>query len=113
MALSLEAEGRRFVYSGDAGLSDEIAALAEDADLLLHWCYRPEGGAVTPQMAALSPTPSQIGAMAKRCGARRLVLTHFRKHMDAPDIYSACQDAATRAFGAPVQIAEDLDTFTL
>ena len=108
MAISLTAKGKKFVYSGDAGLCADVEALARDADLLLHWCYRLDGEEVTPDMAATTPTPSEIGAMAKRVGARKVILTHFRKHMDDPAHFENARQEASRAFGHPVAIAEDL-----
>jgi len=57
MAFSVDCDGRRFVYSGDAGLCDSLRALAQDADFLLHWCYRLDGEATHPAMEALTPTP--------------------------------------------------------
>lgn len=113
MAFALTAGGRKFVYSGDAGLCPEVEALSENADLLLHWCYRLDGAAATPEMAALTPTPSETGAMAKRAGVRELVLTHFRKHMDAPEGFENAILAASEAFGRPVAIAEDLQQFEI
>lgn len=113
MALALTAGGKRFVYSGDAGLCPEVTALATNADLLLHWCYREDGKAVSPDMAALTPTPSEIGAMAQQAGAKALVLTHFRKHMDAPEVYDTALRNAAAAFGQPVSIAEDLQSFDI
>ena len=108
MAISLTSEGKTFVYSGDAGLCPEVEALAKNADLLLHWCYRLDGEKVTPEMAATTPTPSEIGAMAKHVGARGLILTHFRKHMDDPARFDRAVHEASFAFGQPVTVAEDL-----
>jgi ribonuclease BN (tRNA processing enzyme) len=61
----------------------------------------------------MTPTPSEIGQMARRAGARALVLSHFRKHMDAPARHDAAARAAAEAFGGPVTLAEDLDEFEL
>ncbi|MCY3879478.1 MAG: MBL fold metallo-hydrolase [Rhodobacteraceae bacterium] len=108
MAFALVSAGRKFVYSGDAGLCPEIAELTADADLLLHWCYRPEGEMVSPSMAAKTPTPSEIGRMAKQAGVRSLILTHFRKHMDKPECHERSVQHASTAFGQPVTVAEDL-----
>lgn len=110
MAFALTHAGKRFVYSGDAGLCPEVGHLCAGADVLLHWCYRLDGAAASPEMAAMTPTPSEIGAMAKRAGVRRLILTHFRKHMDAPDAYARAIEEASAAFGRPVVIAEDLQS---
>ena len=108
LALSLTFEGKKFVYAGDAGLCREVEELSRDADLLLHWCYRLDGEVVTPEMAETTPTPSQIGEMAKRVGARSLILTHFRKHMDDPEHFDQAKKKASAAFGRNVLVAEDL-----
>lgn len=113
MAFALHTASKTFVYSGDAGLCPEIEALAANADVLLHWCYRLDGAQVAPEFATLTPTPSEIGAMAKRIGVRSLVLTHFRKHMDETESYEAAVRHASDAFGKPVSIAEDLQEFEI
>ena len=113
LAFAIEAQGKKIVYSGDAGLCPQIEALAQNSDLLLHWCYRLDGEPASEAMAAMTPTPSQIGALARRTEARALVLTHFRKHMDAPANYAAAQQNASAAFGHPVTIAEDLQSIDL
>ena len=64
-------------------------------------------------MEAMTSTPFQVGAMAKRAGAQRLVLTHFRKHMDDPAKHDAALAAGAAAFGAPIRIAKDLHTFDI
>ena len=59
-------------------------------------------------MALTTPTPSEIGQMAKRTGADALMLTHFRKHMDKQEHFDRAIQNATDAFGRIVVIAEDL-----
>lgn len=108
MALRLEAGGRAFVYSGDAGLCPAVEALAAGADLLIHWCYRAEGAAASPAMAALTPTPGEIAAMAARAGVKRLLLTHFRASMDDEATHAAARAAMEAAFPGPAGVAEDL-----
>ena len=107
MAFSLTVGDKKFVYSGDAGLCDEMEKLSKNATLLLHWCYRLDDEEVTPEMAAVAPTPAEIGTMAKRIGANSLMLTHFRKHMDDPARTEQAIQNASNAFGKPVTIAED------
>lgn len=108
MAFALTHDGKSFVYSGDVGLCEDVEKLAQGADLLLHWCYRLDGASATPEMEALTPTPSQIGAMAQRAGVRKLILTHFRKHMDEPKGFERAVQLASDAFGHRVKVAEDL-----
>ncbi|MCO4825260.1 MAG: MBL fold metallo-hydrolase [Amylibacter sp.] len=108
MAFSVSSNGKKFVYSGDAGICDPLGQLAQNADLLLHWCYRLDGEEANPMMKEFTPTPSQIGEMAKKSGVKNLMLTHFRKHMDRSGANEAAIDAASKAHGSSVRIAEDL-----
>ncbi|WP_137701963.1 MBL fold metallo-hydrolase [Marimonas lutisalis] len=111
LAFSLESGGRKFVYSGDAGPCDALDALMQGADLLLHWCYRLDGEPAHPMMAPLTPTPSEIAANARSAGVSRLLLTHFRVHMDTPDAHAAALAALHSGFGPDAAIAEDLQVF--
>lgn len=113
MALRIDSGGKSIAYSGDAGLTDEATRFYAGADLLIHWCYRLDGEEMHPDLMRLSPCPSEIGAMAAKAGVGRLVLTHFRKHMDGPGLNEAAIKAATEAFGGPVEIAEDLAQYRL
>ena len=99
MGFAIEARGKRFVYSGDAGASAELDALAQGADLLLHWCYRSDGAPSIPPGSTLTPGPREIAAMAKRNGVARLLITHFRAQMDAPDAHAAALAALRNEFG--------------
>lgn len=108
MAFALTSGGKKFVYSGDAGLCFEVAELSKNADPLLHWCYRLDTENATPEMNALTPTPSRIGAMTNRVDAKAMILNHFRKYMDKLSNYTAAERLASDAFGRKIKIAEDL-----
>lgn len=108
MAFALSSGGKKFVYSGDAGLCPEVAELSKNADVLLHWRYRLDTANATPEMNALTPTSSEIGAMANRVDAKALILNHFRKYMDKQSNYNAAERLASDAFGRKIKIAEDL-----
>jgi ribonuclease BN (tRNA processing enzyme) len=111
MGFAVKAENRKFVYSGDAGVCDALTALCADADLLLHWCYRLDGETAHPAMLDLTPTPSQIGTMAQAAGVQRLLLTHFRVHMD--EEHAKAEDAMRSQFAGPCGIVEDLQSFEI
>lgn len=112
MAFSVEAEGKKFVYSGDAGPTDAFEAFITDADLLLHWCYRlSDEGDVSGFYRSVAPTPGEIAAMAERQNVKRLALSHFRVHMDAPEKHEHALRELAEAFNGPASIVEDLDTF--
>ena len=114
MAFALTYQGKKFVYSGDSGLCPEVAALSQDADTLLHWCYRlDDDHHVSASMAQTTPTPSEIGKMAADANVSRLILTHFRKYMDTPSRFEAAKTHAAQSFGQSVPIAEDLDEYEI
>lgn len=110
---SVESDGRKFVYSGDAGICDALTDLASEADLLLHWCYRLDGEPAHPLMLPLTPTPTDIAQMAKTAGVKNLLLTHFRIHMDTADRHASALEALRGEFGGRCAIVEDLDEFTI
>ncbi len=111
MAFRIEAEGRSFVYSGDAGLTPEWEAFCHGADLLLHWCYRRDGESLLPELDDLMPTPTDIGTMATRAGVKHLLLTHMRVQNDANDIQAEIKAALAASFAGPSGVAEDLQVF--
>jgi ribonuclease BN (tRNA processing enzyme) len=113
MGFRLDAGDRSFVYSGDAGLCPALEALAQGADTLLHWCYRLDGEAAHPMMVPLTPTPSEIAAMATRAGVGRLLLTHFRMHMDGESKHDAARAALGGGFMGPSTIVEDLEVYEI
>lgn len=113
MGFRVEADDKVFVYSGDAAISDDMEALCADADLLLHWCYRLDDEDVAPEMAAMTPTPSEVAAMAQRNRVRRLLLTHFRVHMDEGQGRASALQGAAANFEGPSKIARDLDVFDI
>lgn len=113
LGLRLESLGKVFAYSGDAALCEGMEALAKDADLLLHWCYRMEGEALHPALDAMAPTPGEIAVMAARAGVKRLRLTHIRSGADTPEHHAAALAAVQAHFTGDVAIAQDLDEITL
>jgi ribonuclease Z len=108
LAFAVTEGPRRFVYSGDSGLCPGLSDLARGADLLLHWCYRLGEDEVHDALKALCPTPAEIARMARAAGVKRLLLTHFRRHMDTPDGHAAALADLASGFRGPAGIAEDL-----
>lgn len=113
MAFSVTAGGRKFVYSGDAGICDALTDLARDADVLLHWCYRLSGEKIHPAIAAFSPTPEQIAKMAQSAAVKRLLISHFRIHMDTEQGHAGARADLAAHFDGPADIAEDLQVYQI
>lgn len=113
LAFRVDAAEKSFVYSGDAGLCEDLTTLAAGADTLLHWCYRLDGETAGPLMEKMTPTPSEVARMAKSIGIERLLLTHFRVHMDTDKNLAVVQGILDQAFGSNAVVVEDLDTFVI
>lgn len=97
--LRISAAGRVFAYTGDSGPSEDVVALARDADLLL------------AEATHLHPVPEDIrasltsardaGRQARRAGAKRLLLTHLWPGTDE----SAAAAEASAEYGGAVGVA--------
>lgn len=98
-ALRLEEEGGAVLaLSGDTDSCDGVVAAARDADLFVCEASFPEGGKQPGHLV-----PSEAGELARRAGARRLLLSHFYPECDAADMAAP----AAAAFGKPVALAAD------
>ena len=65
MAFALNYRGKKFVYSGDSGLCQEVSELSKNADLLLHWCYRLRGVAPAIQWLKLRQLQQRLAKWPK------------------------------------------------
>ncbi len=92
-------DGAAVVYSGDTDYSENLVALARDADLLICEAARPDEHPVAGHL-----TPSMAGRMAAEAGARRLMLTHFYPDCEDVDLAAQCR----RTYDGPVILARDL-----
>jgi ribonuclease BN (tRNA processing enzyme) len=113
MAFSVEADGKKFVYSGDAGVCDDLSSLQQDADLLIHWCYRLSIDNIHPAIAEFSPTPADIAKAAQAASVKRLLITHFRIHMDSEEGHASADAELARHFDGQANIVEDLDVYSI
>ncbi len=85
-----------FVYSSDTGPCPELAALAKEADILVHECSvsRPSQGHTTPAQAA---------QLAESCGVKKLILLHFWPTMETEKVY----EEASQYFKGEIILASD------
>jgi ribonuclease BN (tRNA processing enzyme) len=104
-----EADGRRFAYTADTAPCTGLTDLADDVDLLLSEATLRslEEDAAPPEPRG-HLLPAEAGAIARDCGARRLMLTHLP--VSGSDGAWA-RDAAVEAFGGDVEIAEPTRTY--
>jgi ribonuclease BN (tRNA processing enzyme) len=71
LAYRVEADGRSFCYTGDTGMSEDVARFVQGADALLIECAVPDD---EPMETHLSP--QQVATMARIALPRRLLVTH-------------------------------------
>lgn len=95
--------GRKIVYTGDTRPTDSVVELARGADILIHECTLAED---LRQRAdeTLHSTPVGAAEVARRAGAKLLVLVHLSPRYDHPD---KLLEEARRVFPNTV-VAEDL-----
>jgi len=96
--------GQRFAFVMDTRLCDAVYELADRADMLvIEATFRHEHAALAQEYGHL--TARQAGRVARECGVRRLVLTHFsQRYADL----AAHRDEAGEAFGGDIVVAADL-----
>jgi len=99
--LRIEADGHTLVYTGDTGRSDEVEALARDADLVVaEASWQPEQAEGRPPFHL---TAGQAARHAARAGAGRLVLSHFWPGSDR----DASREEAEAEFDGELVIARE------
>jgi ribonuclease BN (tRNA processing enzyme) len=95
-------DGLRITFGGDCGPNDAIVELAHDTDLLM--LEATEGaGPHSGDGPRGHLTAAEAGELARRAGARRLLLTHYSDQLDA----EALRAAAASAFGGSVELAAE------
>jgi ribonuclease BN (tRNA processing enzyme) len=72
------------VFSGDTTVNDDLIALAQGADILVHHVadlgyLKRHGftGAALERMAGLHTDVTEVGSVAERAGVRELILSHY------------------------------------
>lgn len=98
LAYYVERNGKRLVYTGDTGWSDELVVFAREADLLLAECSFPDSSGIAGHL-----TPSTVGKLAARAGARRLILVHLYPVHGSENPASR----ASKFFTGPIETAYD------
>jgi ribonuclease BN (tRNA processing enzyme) len=84
LAYRFDTEDGSIVFSGDTTVNDDLIALAQEADILVH-CVADLGylkrhgttGAELEHMAGLHTDVTQVGGVAERARVHELILTHY------------------------------------
>lgn len=103
-AVGVEGSGY-FVYSGDAAPSEELALLAEKADIFL--CEASGLDKDGDYLRGVHMTARQAGALARKAGVKELIITHFWPEYNLEELRSQAQEG----YGGRVEIATEGDTY--
>ena len=112
LAYRFEHEGRSVVVSGDTTPCEALVELAQGADLLVHECFGTEEDFARMRAEgslrwAIHTSSGQLGLIAARAEAKRLVLTHLPQHC-SPTTVATMEREVRRSYGGPVTVGYDL-----
>ena len=109
LAWRITAGGKGMVFSGDTnGRGEQLARLAQGADLLVAHNAVPEGASGVER--DLHMPPSVIGDIAQKAQVKQLVLSHRMLRTLGQEEQTLA--AIRQRYAGPVQFANDLDCFT-
>ncbi|WP_214413403.1 ribonuclease Z [Sphaerisporangium fuscum] len=96
--------GQRFAFVMDTRLCEGVFTVADGADLLvIESTFLDEDAGLAHDFGHL--TAGQAGCVARECGVRTLVLTHFSQRYAEPETFGV---QAARHFAGDIVVAEDL-----
>jgi len=111
-----EAGGRSVVISGDTRPSANLIKFAKNTDLLIHEAYVPDffermhnPPDVAARLKAYHTTAAEAGEVAKKAGAKKLVITHVIGELDKDD--ERIRQMAEATYGGNVTVGKDLMRF--
>lgn len=107
LAFRLDAPDGSLCYTGDSGASDEIVALANGCDVLIHMNHYFSGTAPSPAYRAACGNHRDNALTAKRAGVKTLVLTHLLGQIDQPRIREQIVHEIQQVFDGKVVWGED------
>jgi ribonuclease Z len=98
--------GVRLVYVGDAGRTDDLVAVCQDANaLVIESTYLEEEAEMARQFSHL--TAKMAAGLAVKANVRQLVLTHLSRRYREKDVLAEAQ-----AIFPNVRVARDFDDFS-
>ena len=104
----LEADGRSFVYSGDAGPCRPMHELAQDCDVLVHMCHYISGTEFHEEFARRNTGHLELARLGRDANVRNLVASHITEQMDVPGVKERLIREMTAVYPGNLFFAEDL-----
>jgi ribonuclease Z len=106
--LRLEAEGRSFVYSGDAGPCKAMEEMSRDCDVLVHMCHFISGTALSPEMDKRNMGHLELARLGAAANVRNLVVSHVTEQMDVPGVRERLIRDMSSLYAGNLFFGEDL-----
>ena len=94
-------QGQSFFFSGDSSYCGQLEKAARGTNLLL--CESSGLNKDATQLAGTHMTAGQAGALARKSGVQRLVLTHFWPEYDVRELLAQAEKAFGRSVEAAIQ----------
>ncbi len=109
LGFRLESEAGTMVYSGDSGgVPDSMIELAKDCDVLIHMCHFATGMEPSAEYRRSSGSHMDVAEVAKRAGARTVVLSHCIPMLDAPGVLEGMVREMQSVYDGDIIIGHDL-----
>ncbi len=118
-AYRFDTHGRSIVFSGDTTPADTLIELSKGADTLIHEVFHkqslarrlarvPNADRLVEHIAASHTTVEDVGKVAKACGVKKLVLTHFVPSDDPALTDEMWKGPVAKEFGGEIIVGKDL-----
>jgi ribonuclease Z len=108
LAFRIDTKEGSICYTGDSGPSNTIVELAKGCDLLIHMNHYFSGTEPTPAYRAACGNHRDNAEIARRAGARTLVLVHLLAQIDLPGIREQIVHEIQDVYDGRVIWGEDL-----
>lgn len=118
-AYRFDTKDRSIVFSGDTTPCDNLVKLAQGADMLIHEVINkqalgrlmariPNADRLLEHIVASHTTLEDVGKVAKACGVKKLVLTHFVPVDDPTLTEEMWREPVVKEFKGEVVVGRDL-----
>ncbi|MCX5810836.1 MAG: MBL fold metallo-hydrolase [Proteobacteria bacterium] len=118
-AYRFDTPGRSIVFSGDTTPCDSLIKLSQGADILIHEVIHkqslarlmariPNADRLVEHIVACHTTVEDVGKVAKACGVKKLVLTHFVPSDDLTLTDEMWRGPAAKEFNGEIVVGKDL-----
>lgn len=104
----IEADGRSFAYSGDAGPCEAMVQLARDCDVLVHMCHFISGTALNREFDKRNMGHLELARLGERANVRNVVISHVTEQFDRPGLRERVIREMSEIYKGNIFFGEDL-----